>query len=1126
MNLSTSGLLKWLGCFALGLALGTSVQGQAFSENFDDIQGMFTYRGWQRINNSSAPQGSTWVIGNPNTFPANSGAGSSYLAGLFNSTLVQTATGGTISIWLLSPDRTLQNGDTIRFFTRCGGSNFPDRLELRISTADTSRDVGTTPVSVGVFTNLLTSVNAALAPGGYPTTWTLVQAVVSGVPTPTRGRIALRYFVTDGGPNGNNSDVIGIDDFEYRPLGGGSPDLSIGTLLDDYTDVPLAHLPTSPVLQARVTNNRVMMANGVTVTATVFSSLSPGIPVFTATSSPVNIAANSSQNITVGNFRPAAQGAYLIEYVVNPPSGFNDGNRANDTLDHFFRVTNGLYARDEGDFTQGLITGRTSTTAVFEMGLIYDINTTTTVDSVIMATFFANAGEQYRIVIRPVNASRVPLTSALYTGPFQTLLPAQVEGAFISLPINFSLSAGAYYIGVEKSAAMEDLYLFTTPRVFKPGVAFRRENSGAFVDVATTAFGVPALRLFATVSCAGVSASASSTNAACATLGTATVTPQNALAPVRYAWSNNATTQSLTGLVAGTYTVTVTDGAGCVVTATTSVSNNSPTINAIILPTDTAFCGNNTGSITLSTPTGGTAPYTFLWSNNATTRNVSNLAAGPYQVTVSDANGCTIVRSASVVSGTRTIVVNNSVTASDCGAATGAAGVTPITGRAPHTYLWSNGAITATINNIAAGVYTVTVTDADGCSGNFSLNVSNQNAATISVSSTNARCNGEASGSINLSLSGGTAPFTYNWTNGATTASLSGLTAGTYAVTITDAANCNATSSISISQPAAIVLSTSGNNPSCSNTNNGSVTATVVSGGTAPFTYAWTNTMQMTSVVNNLGAGSYAVTVTDNNGCMEMAQAVVLTAPSAITFNTPVVVDAACNGINNGSINVANVAGGTAPYTFTWTGAAGVTTQNATGLGAGGYNIIITDALGCTATNATMIMVGAGPSPSVALTPTAASSQGSSDGSVAAMVTGGTSPYTYLWSNGATTANLSGLAAGSYTLTATDSNGCIGTGTANVADGPVSVLELEAGRLTVFPNPNRGQFNLDLQLNSEREVNIRLTTVLGQVLQSENYGLINQVQRSFNLEQLPAGLYLLHLQVGSEQSVQRIIISH
>lgn len=200
--------------FTLGLAL-LSIVGfsQAITEGFDDITTL-SGSGWASQNLSSPAGTTNWFQGNV-TFPAQAGATTAYIGANFNN----TAGSGTISNWLFAPTRTLNNGDVFKFWTRSASATFPDRLEVRLSLNGTSTNAGASATSVGDFSTLLLSINPTLATTGatYPIVWTEYTITISGLSAATQGRIAFRYFVTDGGPAGNNSNYIGIDTFSYTP---------------------------------------------------------------------------------------------------------------------------------------------------------------------------------------------------------------------------------------------------------------------------------------------------------------------------------------------------------------------------------------------------------------------------------------------------------------------------------------------------------------------------------------------------------------------------------------------------------------------------------------------------------------------------------------------------------------------------------------------------------------------------------------------------------------------------------------------------------------------------------------------------------------------------------------------
>ena len=198
---------------AVVVLLATSVPAaaQSFTEAFDNVTTLVP-GGWVMTNLSSPVGTATWFQGNATVFPAHAGATNAYIGVNFNS----GAGTATLSNWLLTPARTFVNGDTLTFYTRTStGSIYPDRLEVRMSTNGASVNVGTLATDVGDFTTVLLSINPTLAAGGYPETWTLYTATVTGVPAATLGRLALRYFVTGGGPSGSFSNYIGVDTLAF-----------------------------------------------------------------------------------------------------------------------------------------------------------------------------------------------------------------------------------------------------------------------------------------------------------------------------------------------------------------------------------------------------------------------------------------------------------------------------------------------------------------------------------------------------------------------------------------------------------------------------------------------------------------------------------------------------------------------------------------------------------------------------------------------------------------------------------------------------------------------------------------------------------------------------------------------
>ena len=488
------------------------------------------------------------------------------------------------------------------------------------------------------------------------------------------------------------------------------------------------------------------------------------------------------------------------------------------------------------------------------------------------------------------------------------------------------------------------------------------------------------------------------------------------------------------------------------------------------------------GGTVANNVTGGTSPFTYLWNNGATAASLSNLGAGSYQVTVTDAAGCSVSNSASVSSSVVILNTNSPVTTNSiCGGATGTASVTATNGTAPYTYAWSNGGNTQTINSIAAGSYNVTITDANSCQGVVSgIVVNNPNSPSASISgSTNINCNGASTGTASVSATGGTVTtgYSYNWSNNANTSSISGLTAGVYTVTVTDNAQCTDVVAVNISQPTAVTVSGSSTNILCFGQSTGAVSVSV-SGGTPGYTYNWNNGNN-TDAQNNVAAGNYTVSVTDANNCISTLQLSVTQPAAGISFN-PVSTNILCFGAGNGTVAL-NATGGSGILTYNWSN--GSTDPSLSLLQAGTYSCTVTDANGCVATSSSFVVTE--PSAlNVSSTVTDVSTFGGSDGSVNITVSGGTANYTYNWSNGANTQDLNNVAAGEYTVTITDANNCSFIQTETV-DQPSSIyISGSLGDLALYPNPGENILYIESNLLTGIAVNVQMFSIDGKIVKS------------------------------------------
>ncbi|MCB0396547.1 MAG: gliding motility-associated C-terminal domain-containing protein [Flavobacteriales bacterium] len=501
--------------------------------------------------------------------------------------------------------------------------------------------------------------------------------------------------------------------------------------------------------------------------------------------------------------------------------------------------------------------------------------------------------------------------------------------------------------------------------------------------------------------------------------GNITMVASGGAGPYTYLWTpGGETTISITGLGPGTYSFTVTDNNGC--TASRSVGIVlTPMVTASHTSTDANCNLGSDGTISL-TVSGGQTPYTYSWvPGGYTTANVTGLSAGTYYVTATDAWGCSVVDS-TTISEPSAMILTGSKNDATCGSSNGQVSISASGGNPGYTYLWSPGNYTtATVTGLSAGAYMVTVTDNTGCDITSSVVVNNITGPTLGLSSTDVYCNGSNTGSITVTPSGGTPPFTYLWAPGGyTSASISGLSAGTYAVTVTDNNTCLASQVVEIMEPTALDATLSMTPLSCKSSGDGTATVTAY-GGTPGYNYLWFDGTT-NATATGLSAGSHSVTVTDNNGC-PMPFSVTVTEPDTIT-GTVSVTDATCNGGSDGTALV-NASGGISPYSFNWSPLGG-SDSLAIGLPAGTYTVTVRDSNGCS------IQLTGDVSEAPAMTGTITSNigvscTGGNDGTLTITPGGGSPGYQYLWSpSGATTATATGLSVGIHFVTVTDTYMC------------------------------------------------------------------------------------------------------
>ena len=472
---------------------------------------------------------------------------------------------------------------------------------------------------------------------------------------------------------------------------------------------------------------------------------------------------------------------------------------------------------------------------------------------------------------------------------------------------------------------------------------------------------------------------ATQTNVSCfgGTNGAITLNdPTGGQGPYSFKWTKNdvdfATTKNISGLTFGTYKVTATDNNNCATGILTVLITQPPALALGISSKTDALCyGASTGTVTAGTVTNAVGTVTYSWKNSLNavvgiTASVPNLPIGTYTLTVTDScssqsNSVTIGQPPAL-----TLTASSKTDILCFGASTGTVTAGTVANAVGTvTYSWKNSlnvvvGTTATVPNLPAGTYTLTVTDSCSSQSNsVTIGQASELIAAINIK-TDVNCKGAATGSATASATGGTATYSYSWNTNPVqnTAIASNLIAGTYIVTVTDSKGCTDTESVTITEPqlaltAAIDTKTDVN---CKGAATGSATASA-NGGTATYSYSWnTSPVQNTAIASNLAAGTYIVTVTDSKGCTD-TESVTITEPQLVLSATKSQINASCGGASSGSATVV-VSGGTAPYTYSWNTTPVQTSATANNLVAGSYSVIITDAKGCTLTHTFEIMDG------------------------------------------------------------------------------------------------------------------------------------------------------------------------
>lgn len=513
------------------------------------------------------------------------------------------------------------------------------------------------------------------------------------------------------------------------------------------------------------------------------------------------------------------------------------------------------------------------------------------------------------------------------------------------------------------------------------------------------------------------------------TIGTITLSGSSPAANPVFAWSGpNGFSSNIPNPgvnVPGNYLLTVTGENGCTSTASATVGvDDTPPGASLAVPAN-LNCKNATVNLTASSNVPA-ASRTHLWTlpNGSEVHTDNNpilqaAAPGVYTVVITNTqNGCTSSAAATVVQNPAVTASIGNVTNVACnGQQNGSAVASGGGGNGVLSYAWNSGDTTATANNLNAGIYTVTVSDGEGCSATATVSISQPTLLTATASGTPQMANGAADGSATATPTGGTPGYTYLWSNLETTETITGLLPGSYTVTVTDANGCTAVSIATVNAyDCTIDASVDAEDATCFDANDGTATAVPIN-GLAPFTYLW-STGDTTVSISNLAPGIYTVVVTDAANCPE-AISFTISEPTLVRANataTPMSGPATGDGTAT-----ASPTGGVGPYTFEWNNME--TTQTITGLSEGSYTVTVTDDNGCTAVQTVVVLPGnCGITTNFLSTPVLCNGQ--TNGTATIVVNGGNAPFSYAWSSGGTDQTESDLAAGTYTVTVTDVNGC------------------------------------------------------------------------------------------------------
>ena len=613
------------------MSFGFSIYSQALNEGFGNVAGLIG-NGWN-MQNLSTPIGSNpnWVQGDPVNMPfaANSLPSNSYIAVNYNS----VAGTATISNWLITPMLNLNNGDVLSFYTRGTGSIYADNLQVRLSTSGSSTNVGASNISVGDFSNLLLEINPTLNAASYPSTWTQYTITISGLASPTTGRIGFRYYVPNGGPTGNNSDLIGIDDVVYTPApicnmsvsiaaynsyGGGNNGSMTATASNGtgpYTYSWASGQGTSSI------NNLSPGQYAVTVTDAQGCSASSNATIFNLAGPTVLSNSNvvSSYQVVNGGFTP--------QWVCQNDTLYTDGGIMNIYLEAGATMITGggidsIFAK--------------SGSTIIMTGGIHRIYHEPGVNLVM------NGGIPYLY----------PCPSLVFNysqAPANGCAPVPVCNLTATSSVSAALCHG------ENTGAVD----ITTTGAANP-VSFQWSNGSMNEDLLNVSSGTYTVTIIDANGCT-VSQTATVTEPTMLTVNATIIDPilcNGGTGTIDVSGNGGTAPYTGTGMLTitpGVQTYMVSDANGCNAQTTVTITEPTPLV-ATSSATDELLGADGTATVNVS---GGTAPYTYNWSSGGTGATETGLIAGIYSVNITDANGCLEVVEVTVGSQVGLTSINN-----------------------------------------------------------------------------------------------------------------------------------------------------------------------------------------------------------------------------------------------------------------------------------------------------------------------------------------------------------------------------------------------------------------------------------------------------------------------------------